>query len=153
MKLGRQLAMLAVMAVVGTGLTLISAGTASAAPVAPSASSPPMLIGAEAHAGSHDVLLRFDQELITTSAGLPGLSRFVVTVNGVGRSVTALQVTNDMTAGEGLVDLTLAGPPLASGGTVTVTYRKPLSGGVPPPLVGLNGVPVNSFGPVSILVS
>ncbi|HEX5116524.1 MAG TPA: SwmB domain-containing protein [Pseudonocardiaceae bacterium] len=153
MQLGRQLAMLAVMAVAGTALTLISAGTASAAAVTPIAPPPPMLIGAEAHAGTHDVQLVFDQELMTSSAGLPGLSRFVVTVNGVARNVTALKVTDDVTAGEGLVDLTLSGLPLASGGTVTVTYRKPLSGTVPPPLVGVNGVPVNSFGPVSILVS
>lgn len=87
----------------------------------------PALTGAtEADAGTSDVLLQFDQEMLDTAQGIPATSRFHVTVNGVATTVTGVSVINDSPPADAVVDVAL-GSVLTAGQTVSVTYVKPLT--------------------------
>lgn len=152
MRLRRTLALLAAVAIVGTGLTLVSSGAASAALSTPRGGPcigtgtcfAPGPTGAEAAAGTHDVLVDFGEQLLTTQQGIPIGSRFLVTVNGVARTVTVVRVTDDAVADDAVVDLTFSGAVLSSGSTVTVNYRRPLTAAAPQ-LQDLSGRDVASF--------
>ncbi|WP_027943334.1 SwmB domain-containing protein [Amycolatopsis taiwanensis] len=111
---------------------------------------PPALTGAtEADSGSNDVLLQFDQEMLDTAQGIPAASRFQILVNGVARTVTGVQVVNDSPPADAVVDVTFDGAALASGQTVSVTYRKPLSANQAQ-LQDIDGNTVANFGPIAI---
>jgi uncharacterized repeat protein (TIGR02059 family) len=111
---------------------------------------PPALTGAtEADSGSNSVLLQFDQEMLDTAQGIPANGQFSIQVNGVARTVTGVQVINDSPPADSVVDVTFDGAALASGQTVTVNYRKPLTASAPH-LQDLDGNPVASFGPISV---
>lgn len=113
---------------------------------------PPALTGAaEAATGANDAALQFDQEMLTTAQGTPDISRFSITVDGVARTVTGVAITDDSPPANAIVDITFDGAPLASGQTVAVVYRQPLTGGTPA-LQDMDGLQTASFGPVSIPV-
>jgi hypothetical protein len=76
----------------------------------------------EADAGTNDALLLMDQEMQAGPAGIPAANRFAVKVNGVARTVTAVQVINDDPPNQAVLDLTFSGLALVSGDTVTVQY-------------------------------
>jgi len=103
----------------------------------------------EADAGTNDALLLMDQEMLATAQGIPAGNRFAVRVNGVARTVTAVQVINDDPPNQAVVDLTFSGLPLVSGDAVTVQYSRPLVGNQAS-LQDLEGLKTANFGPVSI---
>jgi flagellar associated repeat protein len=112
----------------------------------------PALTGnVEADAGTHDALIQFNQEMLSTAQGIPPTSRFTATVNGVNRAVTAVQVINDSPPHQAVVDLTLGGLALKAGATVTVQYRQPLTSSSPQ-LQDLDGLETANFGPTPITV-
>jgi hypothetical protein len=112
----------------------------------------PALTGAnEADRGTHVVALQFDQEMLSSTQGIPVASRFAATVNGVSRAVTAVAITNDNPPNKAVLSLTLAGAVLPANGTVTVQYRQPLSSS-DPQLQDLDTLLVPSFAPVSVPV-
>jgi hypothetical protein len=112
----------------------------------------PALTGAtEADAGSNDVFLQFDQEMLATMQGTPDVSRFSLTVDGVTRTVTGVAITDDSPPLDAIVDITFDGAPLTAGQTVAVLYRKPLTSGTPA-LQDLDGLQTAGFGPVSVPV-
>jgi len=80
----------------------------------------------EADVGTNDALLLMDQEMQAGPAGIPAANRFAVSVNGVARAVTAVQVINDDPPNQAIVDLTFGGLPIAATDTVTVRYTRPL---------------------------
>jgi hypothetical protein len=111
---------------------------------------PPALTGAtEADTGANDVLLQFDQEMLDTAQGVPATNRFAVLVDGVARTVTGVQVIDDSPPADALADVTFDGAALTSGQTVSVTYRKQLTAGLPQ-LQDLDGLQTASFGPISV---
>lgn len=111
---------------------------------------PPALTGnTEADAGSTDVLLQFDQEMLDTALGIPATSRFQILVDGVARTVTGVQVIDDSPPADAVVDITFDGAALTSGQTVSVTYRKPLTAGQAQ-LQDLDGLQTANFGPISV---
>lgn len=113
---------------------------------------PPALTGAtQASSGGNDVLLQFDQEMLTTAQGIPDTSRFQVLVDGVARTVTGVQVIDDSPPANAIVDLTFDGASLTSGQSVSVSYQQPLTAGTPD-LQDLDGLQTASFGPVSVPV-
>ena len=112
--------------------------------------SAPVLTGAtEADRGTHVVSLQFDQEMLTAAGGIPTITRFAVTVNGVNRNVAAVSVTDDSPPNKAVLSLTLAGTVLARNAVVTVLYRQPLNT-TDPQLQDLDGNVVSGFGPVSV---
>jgi hypothetical protein len=112
--------------------------------------SAPALTGStEADAGSNDVLVQFDQEMLDTAQGIPADNRFSVLVNGVARIATGVQVINDSPPLDAVVDVTFDGLPLTSGQTVSVQYRKQLTASLPQ-LQDLEGHQTASFGPISV---
>ncbi|HEX3591341.1 MAG TPA: SwmB domain-containing protein, partial [Pseudonocardiaceae bacterium] len=112
----------------------------------------PALTGAtEADAGANDVALQFDQEMLATAQGMPDLSRFSVTVDGVARNVTGATVNDDSPPLDAILDITFDGAPLTAGQTVAVVYRQPLTTGTPA-LQDLDSLQTASFGPVSVPV-
>lgn len=105
----------------------------------------------EADSNTNDVLIQFDQGLLDSGAGIPANSQFTIQVNGVARTVTGVQITNDNPPAQSIVTVLFDGAPLVGGQTVSVSYRKPLSS-TAPHLQDLNGNPVASFGPLSVPV-
>jgi flagellar associated repeat protein len=110
----------------------------------------PALTGAtEADSGTTDVLLQFDQEMLDTAQGIPATNRFAITVDGVARTVTGVQLFDDSPPQNAVVDVTFGGAALTTGQTVGVTYRKPLTAGTAQ-LQDLDGLKTNNFGPLSV---
>jgi hypothetical protein len=105
-----------------------------------------------AHDGTNVVSVQFDQEMLATTQGIPTVGRFLVTVDGVSRDVTGVDVTDDSPPNRAAVSLTLAGDPLTGGSTVTVQYRQALLR-ANRQLQDLDGLMVSSFGPVTATVS
>jgi hypothetical protein len=103
----------------------------------------------EADAGTNDALLLMDQEMQAGPTGIPAGSRFAVRVNGVARTVTAVQVINDDPPNQAVLDLTFNGLALVAGDTVTVQYSRPLVGNQAA-LQDLEGLKTANFGPISI---
>jgi hypothetical protein len=111
---------------------------------------PPALTGAtEADAGTNDVELQFDQEMLATAAGTPDANRFVVTVDGVSRTATGVSIADAVPPGLAIADITFAGAALTAGQTVTVQYLQPVTGGAPA-LQDLESLQTPGFGPVSV---
>jgi hypothetical protein len=105
----------------------------------------------EADAHTHDVLYQFDQEMLSTSQGIPATSRFTATVNGVNRAVTGITVINDSPPGDAVVDVTLGGAALVAGATVAVQYRVPLTNSQPA-LQDLDTLHTANWGPTPVTV-
>jgi hypothetical protein len=105
----------------------------------------------EADAGTNDVLLQFDQEMLDNGLGIPATNRFAVTVDGATRAVTAVAVINDDPPNLALLDLTIDGVALTSGQSVTVRYVRPLTSGSAS-LRDLEANQTPSFGPVTVPV-
>lgn len=105
----------------------------------------------EADVGTNDALLLMDQEMQAGPAGVPAANRFTVSVNGVARTVTAVQVINDDPPNQAILDLTFGGLPIAATDTVTVRYTRPLVASQAA-LQDLEGLKTASFGPVTISV-
>jgi hypothetical protein len=112
----------------------------------------PLFTGdSEADVGTNDALLLMDQEMQAGPAGIPAANRFAVSVNGLARTVTAVQVINDDPPNQAIVDLTFGGLAVAATDTVTVRYTRPLIASQAA-LQDLEGLKTASFGPVSIAV-
>jgi len=105
----------------------------------------------EADAGTSDVLLQFDQEMLDSGLGIPATNRFAVTVDGTARAVTAVAVINDSPPNLAILDLTFDGAALTSGQSVTVRYTRPLTSGTAS-LRDLENNQTPSFGPVTVPV-
>ena len=105
----------------------------------------------EVDQGTNDALLQFDQEMLDSGAGIPATNRFTLKVNGVARTVTAVQIINDDPPNLALLDLTFDGAPIAAGDTVTVRYARPLTSGTAQ-LQDPDGFKTASFGPVTLTV-
>lgn len=105
----------------------------------------------EADAGSNDVLLQFDQEMLDSGLGIPAANRFAVTVDGTARAVTAVAVVNDSLPDLAILDLTIDGAALTSGQSVTVRYTRPITSGSAS-LRDLENNQTPSFGPVTVPV-
>jgi Putative flagellar system-associated repeat len=105
----------------------------------------------EADVGTNDALLLMDQEMQAGPAGIPAASRFTVSVNGVARTVSAVQILNDDPPNQAILDLTFGGLPIASTDTVTVRYTRPLVSSQAA-LQDLEALKTASFGPVTIAV-
>jgi Putative flagellar system-associated repeat len=103
----------------------------------------------EADAGTNDALILMDQEMLSTAAGIPAGNRFAVRVNGVARTVTAVQIFNDDPPNQAVLDLTFNGLALNAGDTVTVQYSRPLVG-AQAALQDLENLKAANFGPISI---
>jgi hypothetical protein len=115
--------------------------------------SAPRLIGDNtAVAGTNDVLMRFDQEMLTTAQGIPAPGQFTVIVGGALRNVTAVAVTNDSPPGDATLDLTVDGAPLTVGPVVTASYHAP-STSTDPALQDLTNHKTLAFIPQTITVS
>jgi Putative flagellar system-associated repeat len=110
----------------------------------------PALTGnTEADAGTNDVLMQFDQEMLATAQGIPTTDRFALLVDGVARDVTGVSVVDDSPPAEAVVDVTFDGAALATGQTVSVQYREPLTANLPQ-LQDLDALTTPSFGPLSV---
>jgi uncharacterized repeat protein (TIGR02059 family) len=105
----------------------------------------------EADAGTNDVLLQFDQEMLDNGLGIPATNRFAVTVDGTARTVTGVAVVNDSPPDLAILDLTIDGAALTSGQSVTVRYTRPITSGAAT-LRDLEGNQTPSFGPVTVPV-
>lgn len=113
----------------------------------------PVLTGTNvAHSDTNVVSLEFDQEMLATAKGTAPLNKFAVTVDGVLRNVTAVQVADDSPPNKAVVLLTLDGTALPAGSTVAVRYQQPLLA-ARAQLQDMDGLSVSSFGPVTIPVS
>jgi hypothetical protein len=111
----------------------------------------PALNGAaEADTGTHDVLVQFDQEMLDTAQGIPDSSQLTVTVDGVARTVTGAAIVNDSPPDHAVIHLTIGGPVLASGQSVSVQYSAPDP--TQPALQDLDGLLTADFGPVAVPV-
>ena len=114
--------------------------------------SAPLFTGeSEADAGTNDVLLQFDQEMLDNGLGIPATNRFAVTVDGVARAVTAVAVINDSPPDLAILDLTIDGAAITSGQSVTVRYVRPITSGSAS-LRDLENHQTLSFGPVTVTV-
>jgi len=105
----------------------------------------------EADVGTNDALVLMDQEMLATGLGIPANNRFIVRVNGVARTSTAVQIFNDDPPNQATVDVTFDGVPIASTDTVTFQYAKPL-GNATAQLQDLEANKTASFGPVPLAV-
>jgi hypothetical protein len=115
--------------------------------------SAPALTGTNtAHAGTHDVLVQFDQEMLATAQGIPAAGAFDVVVGGSDRTISAIAVNNDTPAGKATLDLTLTGDALAVGPTLTVAYHAPTSP-TDPALQDVDGHRTLLIGTTTIAVS
>jgi hypothetical protein len=103
----------------------------------------------EADVGTNDVLLLMDQEMQTAAQGIPATNRFTVRVNGLARTVTAVQIFNDDPPNQAVLDLTVGGLPFVATDTVTAQYSRPLVGSQAA-LQDLEALKTASFGPVSV---
>jgi hypothetical protein len=113
----------------------------------------PALTGTNvAHSDTNVVSLEFDQEMLATAEGTPPLTKFAVTVDGVLRNVTAVQVVDDSPPNKAVVLLTVDGTALSAGATVAVRYQQPLLA-ARAQLQDMDGLSVASFGPVTVPVS
>lgn len=111
----------------------------------------PALNGAtEADSGGRHVLLQFDQELLDTAQGVPAISQLAVTVDGVARNVLRAAIVNDSPPGLAVIDITVGGPLLVSGQTVSAQYTAPDP--TEPALQDLDGLLTADFGPVEVPV-
>jgi hypothetical protein len=114
--------------------------------------SPPAFSGeSEVDVGTTDALLLMDQEMLDNGPGIPANNRFTVTVDGVARIVTAVQVVDDSPPDLALLDLTFDGAAVTSGQTVTVQYSRPITSGSAS-LRDLESLQTASFGPVTVTV-
>lgn len=105
-----------------------------------------------AAAGTNDVLMRFDQEMLTTAQGIPAPGQFTVIIGGALRTVTAVTVTNDSPPGDATLDLTLSGAAVTVGPTMTVSYQAPTDT-TAPALQDVTGHKMLAFIPQTITVS
>jgi hypothetical protein len=105
----------------------------------------------EVDTGSNDAFLQFDQEMLDSGLGIPATNRFTLKVDGVARTVTAVQIINDDPPNLALLDLTFDGAAIASGQTVTLQYARPLTTGSAS-LRDLEANQTASFGPVTLTV-
>jgi Putative flagellar system-associated repeat len=105
----------------------------------------------EVDTGTNDAFLQFDQEMLDNGLGIPATNRFTLTVDGVARTVTAVQIINDSPPNLALLDLTFDGAAITSGQTVTVRYVRPITTGSAS-LRDLEANQTASFGPVTLTV-
>jgi hypothetical protein len=105
----------------------------------------------EADVGTNDALVLMDQEMLATGLGIPATNRFTVTVNGVARTSTLVQIFNDDPPNQAVLDVTFSGLPIAAGDTVTFRYAKPV-GNAGAQLQDLEALKTASFGPIPITV-
>ncbi|HEX5114118.1 MAG TPA: hypothetical protein VFW65_02865 [Pseudonocardiaceae bacterium] len=87
--------------------------------------------------------------MLDTAQGIPATNRFSVLVDGVARTVTGVSVIDDSPPAQAVVDVTFGGAALTSGQTVSVTYRKRLTAGLPQ-LQDLDSPQTAGFGPISV---
>lgn len=114
--------------------------------------SPPAFSGeSEVDVGGNDALLLMDQEMLDNGLGIPANNRFKVNVDGVARTVTAVQIVNDSPPDQAVLDLTFDGAAITSGQTVTVQYIRPITSGSAS-LRDLESLQTASFGPITVTV-
>ncbi|HEX5113574.1 MAG TPA: hypothetical protein VFW65_00085 [Pseudonocardiaceae bacterium] len=71
------------------------------------------------------MLVQFDQEMSATAAGGPSSAQFDITVVGVPRTPTVVQLVNDSPPADAVLAITFDGAPLTAGQTVEVTRLRP----------------------------
>lgn len=128
-----------------------SAGPTAENPASRPDSAPALTGATEADTGTDEVQVQYDQELLDTAQGTPATSRFAVTVDGVGRTVTGVSVIDDSPPDQAVVDVAFDGAALTAGQTVTLQYRQPLSS-ADPAVQDLEHQPAPGFGPLSVPV-
>ena len=126
-------------------------GPAAQNPAARPDTAPAFANESEADVGTNDALVLMDQEMLATGLGIPAANRFAVTVNGVARTSTVVQIFNDDPPNQAVLDVTFSGLPIAAGDTVTFRYAKPV-GNAGAQLQDLEALKTASFGPIPITV-
>jgi hypothetical protein len=113
---------------------------------------PPAFTGeSEVDSGGNHALLQMDQQMLDSGPGIPATNRFILNVNGLARTVTAVHIFNDSPPNRALLDLTFDGAAIGTGQTITLQYIRPLTSGSAS-LRDLESVQTASFGPVTLTV-